>query len=161
MSKGPGPWRVLRKSHVRSGWGLLVCSAWRRQRGDLIAVTTPCEGKEEGQALSSALVTVTGLKLCQGQFRLGIRERFFTQRVAGHWSRLPREGSQHQPDRIQEVFGLSGTGCDSWGVLCRARSWMWWPWWVPSNSAYPMFYETAQLSIYVKLLFVNKVVRKS
>ncbi|KFW88631.1 hypothetical protein N305_04998, partial [Manacus vitellinus] len=32
-----------------------------------------------------------GLKLCQGGFRVGIRKKFFTQRVIGHWNRLPRE----------------------------------------------------------------------
>ncbi|KFQ72466.1 hypothetical protein N335_12751, partial [Phaethon lepturus] len=32
-----------------------------------------------------------GMKVHQEKFRLNIWKRYFTERVAGHWKRLPRE----------------------------------------------------------------------
>lgn len=79
----------------------------------------------------------SSLKLCQGGFGLDIRIRFITKLV-GHWNRLPRklltapawQNSGSLDNALSLVMWLLGM------ELCRARSWIWWPLWIPSNSAY-------------------------
>ncbi|KAK4828075.1 hypothetical protein QYF61_023135 [Mycteria americana] len=69
----------------------------RRLKGELITVYNFLKGGSRvGGADLLSLVTSNrirgnGMKLHQGKFRLDIRTRFFTERVAGPWNRLPRE----------------------------------------------------------------------
>lgn len=58
-------------------------------------------GLGEDWPLLSSRIHRMSLKLCQGMFRLDIRKKFFTERVAKHWNRPPR--------KVVELPSLGGT----------------------------------------------------
>lgn len=43
------------------------------------------------------------MKLHEGKLRWDTRKRFFTERVAGHWNRLPGNGHGTKPNRVQKA----------------------------------------------------------
>ena len=69
----------------------------RRLWGDLIAAFQYIKGtyRKDGEGLftraCSDRTRSYGFKLKEGRFRLDVRKKFFTVRVAGPWNRLPRE----------------------------------------------------------------------
>jgi len=68
----------------------------RKLKGDLSPVYNFLKRGSRGGGVDLSLGTSSrtqgnGMKLCQGKFRWDMRKRLFTERVVGHWNRLPRE----------------------------------------------------------------------
>lgn len=103
--------RRLRGDLLTEVFNILI----RGSRGASADLFSPCCDRTQ----------VNGLKLSQGKFRLDIRKRFFTQRMFGDWNRVPRKAvTAPSLSDSRNIWTMhSGTWCDSWRVLCRARSW--------------------------------------
>lgn len=116
-------WRVWRGSLTRSSWDHLVCLAWGR--GDWEETSLQPQGSEGAGTNLFTLMTIgrtqgIGMKLIQGRFRLDIRKRLFTQKMAEYWNRLPREIiTAPMLSSVQEAFG-KGSQAHMWilGVSC-------------------------------------------
>ena len=69
----------------------------RRLKGDLIVVYSFLKregGRAGAKPFSLAIndrLQGNGRKICQGRFRLGVRKRFYIQRMVEQWNEFPRD----------------------------------------------------------------------
>ena len=83
----------------------------RKLQGDMIVAFQYLKGahKQEGKWLftrvDSDRTRGNGFKLRQGRLSLDIRRKFFTQRVATHWNRLPKEVVEAFKARLDVALG--------------------------------------------------------
>lgn len=110
----------------------MVCSGWRRLKGDPIVFFNILRGEKEGQVPISTLATSdetyrTSMNLSHRRLRLDIRRWFFIKRVSGDWNRLPKEvTTAPNLTELRKCLGnaLKHTVGYPWGALSSTRRWI-------------------------------------
>lgn len=159
MCKGrpQGWWMTLRGNRVSRGWGHLVCSAWRR--GDWgkphCGLQFPHEGKRMGRHWSLCW-PVTGLEgmawsCIRGGFGWISGKDSSPRGCLGTGTASPGQWSQHQAWQNSRSVWTTFSGCDSWDVTCRARSWIW--------LSLVILMDPFQLSIFCDSVILGEYVR--
>ena len=93
----------------------------RRIRGDLLALCSDLKGGcvRWGRPLlpgNSRRTRGDGLTLCQGRFRLAVRNNSFCQRAVRQWHSCPGSGGVTVPGGVQRMWrcGTEGHGQQAW-----------------------------------------------
>lgn len=113
--------KVSRTKPLRSSWGHLACSVWRKEGWGVPSSqpTTSSRGGGGGAdppLMASNRIWGDRMKLHWGKFRLDTRKRFFPDRVVGDWPSDPGKWPGHQACQ-----GLSITWISLLAIQFNAR----------------------------------------